>query len=373
MFCERCGRLRNRATGRCVCDDDPTLATPIEGEATSAAAAPTAALNGNGATATLVAPALGRAVATPPGLAPLPQQIASLNGARPVETPVTAAVDVPLGRIRAVLPDFRAGLKRVDLRIHEDALVIDEVPGLDPVLVGRIAGGLLLGPLGFLLGDGLGRRRAKKQRLARLSTPRQEETGERLRIDQLVAVTVQRQPWGGTVRLGAGGSGSRTLRWSKLDLDANDVAGQLQAVATRRFSMHGASNLVRIAHRAGVALIVLLTLATVILPAKAIFFPPPAPGADLPAAARDSLGQACPAWRTAPLEGAGLASIAASVRPHFESAAAAAPEFATLGADIALVEAFAPKAGTPTAPLAEAAQFGASVANIDAACARVGL
>ena len=36
------------------------------------------------------------------------------------------------------------------------------------------------------------------------------------------------------------------------------------------------------------------------------------------------------------------------------------------------IEAFAPKVGTPTAPLSEAAQFSDAVDLVDAACAHVG-
>jgi hypothetical protein len=381
--------LLNRATGRCVCDDDPTLAVPVEDKGAPAAeSTSTAALNGSaGTTVTLVAPDVAqelgvsrldtdiqRPVATPAGLPPLPQQISSLNGERPIDAPPSrAAVELPpLGRLRTVLGDMRDGVRRVDVRIHEDSLVIDEVPGLDPVLVGRVAGTLLLGPLGLILGDAIGRRRARSQRRRRMSNAGMHEHGQRLPMDQVVAVTVKRLPWGGLLHIGAGGLGSRTLRWSKRDLDANDVAGQLQAMTTRRFSMEPMPNGLGVAHRVGTAVLVLAALVTVALPVKAIAFPPPEPGADLPAAARDALHDACPVWRAAPLSGAGLAQAAAQVRPQLELAAAAAPEFASLGADIALIESFAPKAGTANAPLTEAAQFSAAVSHVDAACARVG-
>ena len=399
MFCERCGRLRNRATGRCVCDDDPSLATPVEQRQPVAVAA-TANGSANGSvngsangtvhggvdvaapsTATASADVAPRvsALATPADrdLPPLPQQISRLNGARPKTADEEHEPEPeqlrPLGRLRTVLPDMRDGFARVDVRIHEDALVIDRVRGVDPVLVGRIAGTLLLGPLGLIIGDALGRKRAHRQRLNRVTAPGMIETGERLPLEQLVAVTVQRLPWGGTVRIGAGGgSGARTLRWSKRDLDANDVAGQLQAVATRRFSVHAMSNGLRLAHRIGVALLVLAAIATVALPAKAILLPPPAPGEDLPAAAREAMENACPAWRAAPLSGPALAAVAIQIRPDLERAAAAAPEFATLVDDIAAVEGFAPKAGSANAPLAEAARFSSAVDSIDSACTRVG-
>ena len=362
MFCDRCGRLRNRATGKCVCEDDPALAVPVS-------TVPLAASTNGSSTTVLDEKALADAAVEA-------RQLRALDG-RQAEESVSDAPPRPApvanGRLRAVLGDMREGRQRFDVRVHDDALVVDKVGGADPVLIGRIAGFVLLGPLGLVIGDWLGGRRARKQRLRRAAAPGMTESGEVLPLDQLVAVTVQRLPWGGTVHIGAGGTGGRTLRFSKRDLDPNDVAGHLQAVASRRFSMVPVPDSAQLGYRVGKAVLALAILVSIALPAKAVLFPAAKPGDDLPSAARDGLRAACPAWEQTPLGGPQLAATVAQLRPHFEAAAAALPALGPLSADLDVIAAFAPKAGTPDASLTEAAAFSAAVDRVDAACARVGI
>src|SRR5687767_4553456 len=98
MFCDSCGRLLNRATGRCVCADDPSLATPPPALVASA--------SGGVATAVLERPVV---VTARPEPIPEPAMVA----ARPIEA-----------RVRGVITDLRSGLRRYDLRIHDDGLVL---------------------------------------------------------------------------------------------------------------------------------------------------------------------------------------------------------------------------------------------------------
>lgn len=378
MFCERCKRLLNRATGRCVCDDDPSLAAPPtpppppasvvqEGDAALArrALADIAQLSGGsdkdgyGSVAVMSRPAT-----TPAGKEPLAYTPPVLH---------TRVVTEP-GRLRATIPDLRARLARFDVRVHEACLVVSKVSGPDPVLIGRVVGLLLLGPLGLLLGDAAGRLRAKRQRVRRLATVTSTDNAEVLPLDQLVAVTIERLPWGGRVRIGAGGNGARTLRWSRRDLRFDEVAGALHAAADRRFSTVPCDNRLRVVHRVGVIALLVTALATVAVPVKLVVFPAPAPGHELPAETRAALGRACPVWRASPLAGAELATTATRIAPDIERAAVTAPtEMPGLLGAMQTIVAFAPQVGSPSAPLSEAVKFSEAVDAVDAACALVGL
>ncbi|HEX7168889.1 MAG TPA: hypothetical protein VF230_18065 [Acidimicrobiales bacterium] len=384
-----------------MCDDDPTLATPVAERRVLTAEGDDAPRGGGVALATAVITPVAVATksreASDPDtarsavamlsdlaarhsdaddmrvLAVGPMEASPVAPPPPVERPVIPLP--PLGPPVGVIPDLREGIRRVDLHLHDNSFVAVRVRGVDPLLVGR-AVGLLLGPLGLIVGDALGRRAALRARVRRLAQPRdlERDPGERIPLDQVVAVTAQRLPWGGRVHIGAGGGAARTLRWSRRDTDANHVAGLLQAVGGRRFSLVLPPNLLGLAHRAAMALLVLAAVATIALPMKALVFPPAPAGAELPAAAREALTNACPTWRAAPLSGPLLVRAAGQVKADFATAASAgAPELAHLTADIAAVEGFAPKAGKPNAPLVEAAAFSAAVDRIDAACARVGL
>jgi hypothetical protein len=389
MFCERCGRLLNRATGRCVCDDDPRLATPPEPQH-----APEAFVRQDGDAAaarravTDIAQALGgvgsggadggSAVAVLSRPQPSAGGVAAAAAAAPVayqppQPPAPRVVDP--GRLRGTIPDLRARWTRFDVRVHEACLVVCRVGGVDPVLMGRVVGLLVLGPLGLLVGDAMGRWRAKRQRARRLAmaTFVVGDAAEVLPVDQLVAVTVEPLPWGGRVRIGAGGGGHRSFRWSRRDLDLQDVAGPLQAAADRRVALQPSGHRLRIVHRAGVVALVLAAVATVAVPVKLVAFPAPPPGHELPPAARTALHRACPAWRSTPLAGAGLVATVERVRSDVERAASAAPTaFAGLHGAMDVIARFAPKAGAPGAPLEEAARFSDAVDTVDAACTRVG-
>ena len=307
-----------------MCDDDPTLAAPV-GAGVGAAAA-----GANGSPSYLGA---GSAVALSERemaeLAVAARQVKELNGRAPDADRIVVEVAPyqPTGRVRGALTGLREGRRKVDLRIHEDA---------------------------FVVADGA------------------DDPGVAIPLAQVVAVTVHLKPWGGTVHIGAGGRGSHTLRFSKRKHAWNDVAGQLQVVDPRRFAIIPVSNGLQTAYRTGIVACVLAVLALVAIPVKAIVFPAPSPGDDLPAAARTAMRDACPTWRAAPLSGAGLASAAAQVRSDFEAAAGASDEFASLPQDITTVEQFAPKAGRSDAPLVEAAAFSGAVDRIDDACTRAG-
>ena len=386
MFCERCSRLLNRATGRCVCDDDPSLAAPPtpppppasvvqEGDAALArrALADIAQLqagsaDGGGAGMDGSVAVLSR-----------PQSQASAHArSEPIayKPPIVQARTVAEpGRLRGTIPDLRARWARFDVRVHEACLVVSKVGGADPVLVGRVLGLLVLGPLGVLLGDVLGRALAKRERIKRLAAGVTVPDGaDVLPLDQLVAVTVERMPWGGRVRIGAGGGGACTFRWSKRDLRFDDVAGPLAAAADRRFSLVPSDGRLRVAYRAGVVALLLAALATVAVPVKMIVFPAPAPGHELPAETRAALARACPEWRASPLGGAALAATATRITPDVEHAAATAPAaMPGLAGAMATIASFAPKVGAPDAPLDEAVRFSDAVDAVDAACTRVGV
>jgi hypothetical protein len=316
VFCERCGRLLNRATGKCVCDGDPSLAAPV-------AAASSSAVNSTVLLAPAAPPATEKELAD---AAVAARQVRQLDG-RPPESRAgeAPAAYVATGRVRCVLGGLRAGRARVDLRIHDDALVVVRANGDEAVVP----------------------------------------------VSQVVAVTLSPTPRGGTVHIGAGRVGNHTLRFSKRAHSVTDVAGQLQAVATRRFSLVPMARGAEVAHRAVKVAAALVVVAMVGVGVKALVFPSPKTGDDLPAVARESLREACPSWRVAPMHGPALAAAAAPLRAAFERAATAS-EFASLGADIALVIDFGPKAGSPTVPLSEAAAFSGAVDRIDAACARAG-
>ena len=368
LFCERCGRLRNRATGKCVCDDDPSLAVPVEARAPVAANG--SAVGTVGGTATIAPP-----VMVPEQSASLSERMAAQRGRRPDPVPqaeAPAPEPIELGVFRGAFGDLREGIRRFDVRIYDQALVIDRVPGIDPLLAARVAGTLVLGPLGFLLGEVIGRRIGRRARARRLAITPQVETGETVPLTQLVALTVQRYPWGGSVRVAAGRAGARTFRFSRRDHTVNDLAGRFQAAVPNRFSMLPFSNGLGMAYRAGVVVLLLSALLMLAIPVKMIAFPPAKPGDQYSATVRDALGRACPAWRAAPLSGPQLASTARQLRADFEAAAKGEPAFASLRGDIATVEAFAPKAVAAGAPLSEAAAFSAAVDRIDAACAAVG-
>lgn len=262
-------------------------------------------------------------------LAVAARQVKALNGRAPEseQAVVAAAPYTPTGRVRGAVTGLREGRKKVDLRIHEDAFVVADGPN---------------------------------------------DEGTAIPVEQVVAVTVHLKPWGGSVHIGAGRCGSHTLRFSKRKHAWTDVAGQLQVVDPRRFAVVPIANGVQAAYRAGMVAIALVVIAAVAIPVKMVFFPAPSAGDDLPAMARTAMRDACPAWRAAPLSGAGLASAARQVRPDFESAASSSPVFASLPADITIVEQFAPKAGRPDAPLVEAAAFSGAIDRIDAACTRAG-
>lgn len=381
MFCERCSRLLNRATGRCVCDDDPSLAAPPtpppppasvvqEGDAALArrALADIAQLQSGSAD--------GGGAGSGVAVLSRPQ---SQDRSEPIayKQPVVQARTVTEpGRLRGTIPDLRIRWARFDVRVHEACLVVSKVGGVDPVLAGRVLGLLVLGPLGLLLGDALGRVLAKRQRAKRLAVGGSAASGrdDVLPIDQLVAVTVERLPWGGRVRIGAGGGGARAFRWSKRDLRFDDVAGLLAAAADRRFSMVPSGGRLRVAYRAGVVALLVAALATIAVPVKMIVFPAPPPGYDLPAEARAALVRACPEWRASPLGGAALAATATRIAPDVERAAAAAgpTEMPGLAGAMGIIASFAPKVGSPTAPLEEAVRFSHAVDAVDAACTRVG-
>lgn len=332
MFCDRCGRLLNRATGKCVCADDPALAVPVGATVASRATADAGRGGGLNMAASEHADVSERELAE---RAVAARQVTSLNGRAPEQAaatvPATAAAEeipyVPSGRVRAALCGLRDGRRRVDLRVHDDALVVATGAG---------------------------------------------DAGQAIPLDQVVAITVQRQPWGGSIHIGAGRKGSRTLRFSKRKHSCNDVAGHLQAVDPRRFALIPVAGGVQLAYRMGKIVAAVVVLAAVAIPVKLAFFPAAEPGDDLPAAARTAMREACPTWRGAPLSGEALVSIAEQVRPAFEQAAAAFAEFTSLPADIAAVHGFAPKVGRPDAPLVEAAAFSAAVDRIDSACARAG-
>ena len=262
-------------------------------------------------------------------LAVAARQVKALNGRAPEsERKVVAEAPYqPTGRVRGALTGLREGRKKVDLRIHEDAFVVAEGSN---------------------------------------------DEGTAIPLEQVVAVTVHLKPWGGSVHIGAGGRGSHTLRFSKRRHAWTDVAGQLQVVDPRRFAVVPIANGVQTAYRAGLLALALVVIAAIAIPVKMVFFPAPSAGDDLPAAARTSMRDACPAWRSAPLSGDGLVSAARQVRPSFETAAGASSLFASLPADITTVEQFAPKAGRPDVPLVEAAAFSGAVDRIDAACTRAG-
>jgi hypothetical protein len=346
MFCERCGRLLNRATGRCVCEDNPSLAVPP--------AAPTTA---TGTTTAVLDPA------PPEAAAPRPVT----NGQQSRPTPVKPEQQAPeprsIGPIRGKVSGLRSGVRRYELFVHDDALAITRVSGVDPVFVGRVIGALA-GPLGLILGDAAGRA------LSRRSRP--EATVDPIPLDQVVAVTVQRLPWGGRVRIGAGGAGGKSLRWSRRDVNGNELAGLLHSAVGRRFSLLPYGNGLRLGYRAAVALLLLGAFATVAMPIKMLVFPTPPPGHDLPVAAREGLSRACPAWRASPLEGPQLTATAKAIRPDITKAAASSSELKALAPALDTVESFAPKVGANDAPLAEAAKFGQAVDVIDAACTRIG-
>lgn len=332
MFCDRCGRLLNRATGKCVCADDPALAAPVDPAAASSTTADVGAVRSQAVAPSAHVPVSERELAE---RAVAARQVTSLNGRAPKQAAASAAATaapeedpyVPSGRVRSALCGLREGRRRVDLRIHDDALVV--------------ASGA-------------------------------EDAGHAIPLDQVVAITVQRQPWGGSIHIGAGRNGSRTLRFSKRKHSCNDVAGHLQAVDPRRFVLVPVAGGVQLAYRMGKIVAAAVVLAAVAIPVKLAFFPAEKQGDDLPGAARAAMRDACPTWRGAPLSGDALASTAEQIRPLFEQAAAAFEEFASLPADVATVQGFAPKAGRPDAPLVEAAAFSAAVDRIDSACARAG-
>ena len=369
-----------------MCEDDPSLAVPIApakpapvevagpllDPLAAALAEASAAANGSAPTAVMTRTSalqhLASAKREGSVAALAPDAEATSAAPEPEPKPAPPARDVT-GRLLGVVPDLRAGVGRFDARVHEDAIVFAPVKGVDPVLAGRVVGTLVLGPLGLLLGDRLGRKVAFGQRAKRLAVA---SPGAAVFADQLVAVSVERLPWGGRVQIGAAGSGGRRLRWSNRDVETNEVAGLLQTVAGRRFSMLPFGGGLRVAHRAGVILLWLAIAAMVAIPVKAIAFPPAEPGAELPSAARSALRSACPPWQAAPLSGPGLVAAVAQVQRDLERAADAAPaELGSLRPAIAAVAAYAPKAGDASAPLAEAASFSSGVDAIDAACARV--
>ncbi|HEX4979286.1 MAG TPA: hypothetical protein VFV35_04405 [Acidimicrobiales bacterium] len=264
-------------------------------------------------------------------LAVAARQVVALDGRGPVRPDAPspgAEVFTPSGSPRATLTGVREGRRRVELRLYADAVVVASGP---------------------------------------------DDPGQVVPLEKLVSLTVECTARGGRVRIGAGGGGSRTLRFSKSRHSCTDVAGHVQAVDPRRFAFVPASNRSLVVARIARGVLVLALLAVVAVAVRAAFFPPAEPGADLPEAARRALRDACPVWRAAPLAGDQLAVTATDLRPAFAAAAAEVSELSGLPADVDTIVSFAPKAGRPNAPLVEAAAFSAAVERVDGACARVGL
>jgi hypothetical protein len=236
MYCDECGRLLNRATGRCVCADGAPA--PV-GDTTSSAA-----------TALVAEPAMA-------GSAPAP--FAPIDAAAPTPPPAPPAWDdlapppPPPGGYRTahpVIPRVRTFTKVYDLHVFPDRLVLDKVKGADPETVGTIVGLIAgCGLLGACVGNLIGRAIAKQaieKRVASTGYATPQELGfhagaRQVGEAQLVSLVARRHGSGGRIRMSLQGGETVKLSWAKAHSKGLDLAAALAPFAPGRVAVRPVS------------------------------------------------------------------------------------------------------------------------------------
>lgn len=352
--CERCGRLLNRVTGRCVCET-------WEGEAplpVATTAAPEAAM----APAPAVARSAPSVLAPPAPLAPAPT---AARPAPPAPTAPSAAVSAPAPAAarpappapRALAPTApSAGQSRLAAGPETEA-GMPEGPGV--AVVTKLRGGgrgvrhLVIAPGGVAL---VRARKVNAKNAARLSFAqlRTADPGAVVVADhQLLAADVWQCPVGGRLSLLRRNSSPIELRWTGRTNAEVDAEGELGAAFPGKVAQVApdpSAWMGFLAPRAlaMVAVVVLMVVGGTVLgrllsspPAPAPQAPPTTLGSD-EVAIRDALGEACPGWsaltalpRTAMPAQSDVRRAVDQVTPGFVEAARLDPEVGPAEAELA--------------------------------------
>lgn len=348
MICDRCGRLLNRATGRCpVCADAPDAPPPPPVAVTHPP--PDAPRPISAAAALAVLSPADRVNAKPVGT-PRPQPAAMAS--EPSPAPPTAP-GAPLGIVRRV----RIGRRLLDLAVYEGAAVLARRSRTD-------MSGLTVGQAAAAHPENRMIAAAEVDDIA----VREDGLSGRARI---------RLRKGERLALSWWGRGNRGLAVENLLSHA--FPGTVDQ-APPQIPLRVAKAVAAVAGALAVFFVVMKAVA-VLTPDPA---PPPPPPAAAPVtlppaeeAARTALAPACSTWRTfAPTVPVGERPAPAALRPvadaargGFDAAAAASADYAPARDELAYLQAYA-KRPAPEAAKESLARVRYAMDAVSAACAR---
>jgi hypothetical protein len=381
MRCERCGRVLNRATGRCVCEEDPSAVPVAVGAAGMAPIEPVAVAAG-------ATPSAGAPAATPAGWYPDPAGSSGLrywDGDGWSEHLADAPPSAPV--VHGVIPRVRKGGKVYDLHLFRDRIVLTRVPGADPETLGMLIGFFAVcGLLGAVIGQAVGRVIAKNASAARIGVTSWSTAdelvaggGEAILHSSMTSFVARHHGSGGRMRIELAGQKPRKLSWTKAHVKELAFDRLLHEVLPGRAVVHPVNPVRVIGRWVGLALLVLLFFGAIF---AAVVADPAAEdplidegfelgaGPSVAAGAVEPLGRACAPWSSLGQDGADatieqIQMVLTATAPDFDQAAAADASLQPAADAIGFLRGYFALPSEQLQPQVETA-----AATVDEACAR---
>lgn len=343
MTCGRCGRVLNRATGKCVCENLAAPPVPV------AAMAPTPAAAGSD-----VSPA-----PRPPVPAPQPGPVAPAIAA-PVEVADTAEPRAPRVPVAIVPRAWVARQGIFDVVVYDDALVLAKAR----------------------------RGRAKLSQLSPGQVAGLHEKNRLVPFSHISDVDVWERPTGGQATVWLADGSRLVFSWLKPLTGQTDVTALLTDLMPAKVDLAEPSVVVRVARiaiRVAAVMVAVVGLKLglgVLLRADPPRPAPPAPPTTLSPAQRvahDELARACAPWRTfvaqlapgARPDPAALRPIVDGMRPRFDAAAGADPSLAPATSELGWLQDYARRPPTEAAK-ESGGRITFAIRLVDSACTRAG-